>query len=247
MSQAGIRCRNHIQQVRTRQSELFHESGGLDSVDDRRTPVRFFNLLHAAYDFTVDAAASPENTLLHRFWTRDDDALEKSWAGERVWCNPPYSAIPEFIEKADFERRNGCPLSLFLLPADRCEQPWWQDYIEAVRDRGLGVRARFIRKRIKFGLPPDHPDADKGLAGGKRGGGYLYPPFGCVLVLFEPPPANELADVLGGRLARLGHTQPVSEVDDPETAAADEVGSLHDANSNTETVTVNGTEAVTDG
>jgi phage N-6-adenine-methyltransferase len=186
VSQAGIRPRNHPQQVRTRQSELFHESGGLDSVDDRRTPRELFDVLGAEFRFTMDAAASADNALLPRYCDRFHDGLHSSWAGERVWCNPPYSAIPDWVTKASGEITNGaCQLVVMLLPADRTEQPWWQDIVEPRRDRGLGVTTRFIRRRVKFGLPPEHPDADKGLANGKKGGGYRYPPFGCVLVIFE--------------------------------------------------------------
>ena len=185
MSQAGIRPKNHPKQVRTRQSELFHEDGGLDSVDDRRTPRYLFDDLHKEFAFTIDAAASAENALLPRFWTRKDDALRQSWTSERVWCNPPYSAIPDWVWTASRAHERGCPLVVMLLPADRTEQPWWQEHVETRRDRGIGVTTRFIRKRVKFGLPPEHPDADKGLANGKTGGGYRYPPFGCVLVIFE--------------------------------------------------------------
>lgn len=186
MSQAGIRPKNHPKQVRTRQSELFHGCGGLDSVDDRRTPRELFYMLHAEFGFTVDAAASCDNALLPRWWDKKDDALRLPWESERVWCNPPYSAIPAWVAKASRETEaGGCPLVVMLLPADRTEQPWWHDWIEPWRDRDVGITTRFIRKRVKFGLPPDHPDADKGLANGKKGGGYRYPPFGCVLVIFE--------------------------------------------------------------
>lgn len=184
MSSAGIAPKNHPKQVRTRQSELF-ESGALDSVDDRRTPRDVFDPLHAEFRFTVDAAASAENALLPRFWTRSENALHRDWRGDRVWCNPPYSNVPAWVEKARTEMFRGCQLSVLLLPADRTEQPFWHEFIEPFRDRGLGVTARFVRKRIKFGLPPDHPHADKGLARGRPGGGYRYPPFGCVLVIFE--------------------------------------------------------------
>jgi phage N-6-adenine-methyltransferase len=154
-------------------------------VDDRRTPRTTFDPLHEEFGFTIDAAASADNALLPRFWTRADSGLTKPWTAERVWCNPPYSAIPDWVEKASEEHRLGCPLSVLLLPADRTEQGWWQDLVEPTRDReGSGIRTRFIRKRVKFGLPPEHPDADKGLANGKRGGKYRYPPFGCVLVIF---------------------------------------------------------------
>lgn len=184
MSQAGIRPKNHPKQVRARQSELFHESGGLDSVDDRRTPRALFDELHREFRFTIDAAASPDNALLPRFWMHGTDALRQPWTGERVWCNPPYSAIADWVWKADKEARSRCPLVVMLLPADRTEQPWWQDFIEPRRDRGDGLVTRFIRKRVKFGLPPEHPDADKDLANGKTGDRYRSPPFGCVLVIW---------------------------------------------------------------
>jgi phage N-6-adenine-methyltransferase len=158
----------------------------MDSVDDRRTPRELFDPLHTEFCFTIDAAASEANALLPWYWTRSKDALLVPWRDERVWCNPPYSAIPSWVYKADEEvATGGCPLVVLLLPSDRTEQPWWQDVIEPRRDRGLGISTRFIRRRVKFGLPPEHPDADKGLANGRSGGGYRYPPFGCVLVIFE--------------------------------------------------------------
>ena len=185
MSSVGIAPKNHPKQVRARQSGLFHESGALDSVDDRRTPREFFAPLHERFAFTIDAAASEDNALLPRYWTRAHDALHLRWSGERVWCNPPYSDVPSWVAKASREvTAHMCPLAVLLLPADRTEQPFWHEWIEPRRDRGLGVRTEFVRKRIKFGLPPGHPDANKGLANGK-GGKYRYPPFGCVLVIFE--------------------------------------------------------------
>ena len=177
MSQAGIRPRNHPKQVRTRQSELFHESGAMDSLDDRRTPRELFDPLHREFRFTIDAAASADNALLPRFWTKENDALEQLWKGERVWCNPPYSAIPDWVKQATYKTTylRLCPLVVMLLPADRTEQPWWQDYIEPYRDRGAGITTRFIRKRVKF----EHPTL---------GATYKAPPFGCVLVIFESNP-----------------------------------------------------------
>jgi phage N-6-adenine-methyltransferase len=186
--------------VRVRQSELFHESGGLDSVDDRRTPRSLFDPVHARFRFTIDVAASSDNAMLPRYYDRlglgaanghssHETGLTASWKNERVWCNPPYSSICDWVHKAFFETRDwGCPLVVMLLPADRTEQPWWQEYVEPYRDGRDSpphITTEFIAKRVKFGLPPEHPDADKGLANGKKGGGYRYPPFGCVLVIFE--------------------------------------------------------------
>jgi phage N-6-adenine-methyltransferase len=183
MSFAGIAPKNHIKQVRARRSNLQLFGDPTDGVDDRRTPRSLFDPLHARYGFTIDAAASSENALLPRFFDREMDGLRSSWDGETVWCNPPYSDIPAWVRKATFQGGTGGAHGVvMLLPADRTEQPWWQDFIEPVRDRGLGVTTEFIRRRVKFGLPPGHPEADKGLARGKSGGGYRYPPFGCVLL-----------------------------------------------------------------
>lgn len=198
MSSAGIAPKNHPKQIRTRRSKLygqlpcrslFGEVGTpddvTDGVDDRRTPQELFDRLHARFNFTIDVAASADNALLPRYFTRDRSGLEAPWADEMAWCNPPYSDIPSWVAKANDEVRCGCLGVVLLLPADRTEQPWWHEYVEPWRDRGLGVRTEFIRKRVKFGLPPGHPAGDAGLAQGRKGGGYRYPPFGCVLVIFE--------------------------------------------------------------
>lgn len=184
LSSAGIAPKNHPKQVRARRSQVSLFGDPTDGTDDRRTPRDFFDRVHAQHHFTIDAAASVDNALLPRFWTRQDDALSMDWTGERVWCNPPYSDIPSWVAKAFGETAGGCPIAVLLLPADLTEQPFWHEYIEPYRDCGQGVYTEFVRKRIKFGLPPDHPDANKGLANGK-GGKYRYPPFGCVLVRFE--------------------------------------------------------------
>ena len=64
---------------------------GAKDRDELGTPPELFESLHRRFHFTVDAAALPHNAKLARFWTPEDDGLERSWEGERVWCNPPYS------------------------------------------------------------------------------------------------------------------------------------------------------------
>jgi phage N-6-adenine-methyltransferase len=65
-----------------------------------RTPRELFERLHDIFDFTVDAAASRENALLRRFWTRQQDASLQDWRNERVFCNPPFAGIEKFLAKA---------------------------------------------------------------------------------------------------------------------------------------------------
>lgn len=71
----------------------FYTAGGaaLTSLrEDWRTPPDLFAALHREFNFTVDAAATPANALLPRFFTRENDAFAQDWRGERVFCNPPY-------------------------------------------------------------------------------------------------------------------------------------------------------------
>jgi phage N-6-adenine-methyltransferase len=165
----GKKPRNHPQQVR--------RLGVDDTIDDRRTPGSVFDPLHAEHRFTLDAAASAENAKLPRFYTRESDGLAQPWTGERVWCNPPYSAIEPWVVKAWREMRGGCELVAMLLPANRAEQGWWQSHVEPHRERtrdGIRLTTRFLPGRIRFGRPGWEKPAK-----GDR------PPFGLVVLTWE--------------------------------------------------------------
>ena len=163
------RPRNHPGQSRSRPpnvGQLFGESL-TDEVDTRLTPRAFFNDLDAEFHFTVDAAASSENALCEKYWTRETDGLAQDWTGEIVWCNPPYSHLREWVAKAHHANAT----VVMLLPANRTEQPWWQTYVEPYRDRGEILTTRFIAGRMKF------RDTLKETSGGA--------PFASVLLIWR--------------------------------------------------------------
>jgi phage N-6-adenine-methyltransferase len=174
VSLVGFRAQNHPQQKVN------------DDVDDRSVTPEVFAALHARFRFTIDAAASPSNALLARYWTRDDDALGKSWAGERVWCNPPYSDIRPWVQKAWLEwtatgwQAELLPppsLIVMLLPANRTEQGWWQDLVEpGLREQRSDFRVEFLPGRMRF----IRPNAVIGPKGDR-------PPFGCCLIVWGAP------------------------------------------------------------
>lgn len=99
------------------------------------TPPAFFEELHQHYHFTLDGAAHESNRLLPRA-----SSLEApiSWEGERVFCNPPWSDMPPFVELAALAE-----LAVLLCPA-RTNARWFH------RALGLGAVPRYFLGKPKF-------------------------------------------------------------------------------------------------
>ena len=75
---------------------------------DWATPQAFFDALDAEFHFTLDPCASPGNAKCGKFYTIADNGLEQDWAGETVFCNPPYGReIGKWVQKAFEEARGG--------------------------------------------------------------------------------------------------------------------------------------------
>ncbi len=152
--------------------------------DNWFTPMALFEPLHAVHRFTLDPCGHSESPVTQRMeWAtrgsgrEGDDGLLFSWEGHRVFCNPPYSDIAPWAAKAHAEIRNGCELVVMLVPANRTEQPWWQNLVEFHRDgraTRFGVTTRFLPKRMRFGF---HGSPD--------GAGGHQSTFGCVLITWE--------------------------------------------------------------
>ena len=110
--------------------------------DDWRTPKSLFDELRQEFDFTIDAAASAENALLPRYWDIETDAMQQDWAGERIWCNPPYGKHQiAFIAKAA-ERQ--ADVAVLLVPA-RTDSKVWHEYVFP------NAEIRFLKGRLCFG------------------------------------------------------------------------------------------------
>jgi phage N-6-adenine-methyltransferase len=161
-----FKSRNHPQQIRIR--------GARPEVDERATPPELFDPLNARFGFTIDACALSRNAKLPRYFSPAEDGLEQSWAGERVWCNPPYSSIEPWVVKA---AESDAELVVMIVPANRTEQGWWQRHVEPERDRDGAFCVEFLPGRQRFiGY-----DAD-GLGPNER------PPFGSALLIWDGSP-----------------------------------------------------------
>lgn len=163
----GFKAQNHPQQTA--------ERGALDEVDDRATHPDDFARWDAEFGgFTLDAAAAPHNAKCRTYFTRADNGLERSWAGHRVWCNPPYSDLGAWVRKAHSEWATSRGI-VMLVPANRVEQAWWQDWVEPYRDRYLSpLEVRFLRGRLRF-IKPGATE----IKPNER------PPFGCALLIWR--------------------------------------------------------------
>lgn len=124
------------------------------------TPQWLFEQLSKEFHFTLDPAASPENTKCEKYFTAEQDGLKQDWSNEVVWLNPPYGReVGKWVQKAYQEAQKGATVVL-LLPS-RTDTAFFHDYC-------LKGELRFIRGRLKFG-------------GSKNSA-----PFPSVVVVFRP-------------------------------------------------------------
>lgn len=110
---------------------------------DYGTPRTLFDPLNRIYRFTLDACATKDNAKCRRFFTPEQDGLKRKWTG-RVWCNPPYSNLAEWVNKAQVSVSLGhCAVVVMLLPA-RTDTAIFHDVI---KPHG---QIEFLRGRITF-------------------------------------------------------------------------------------------------
>lgn len=84
-----------------------------------RTPPEVFQALDAEFGFYLDAAADHDNTLCRLYLTQEDDALACDWSSNgAIFCNPPYSNIRPWVDKAAEQSRKQNKTVVMLLPAD---------------------------------------------------------------------------------------------------------------------------------
>ena len=156
---------------------VYRRNHARKKIDDFRTPQWLFDRYNDLYHFDLDAAASHENHLCGKYFTKGKDALTRRWYG-RVWCNPPYSHpnLGRWIDKA-WRQAAVVELVVMLVPANRTEQAWWQKHVEPFRDRqGSPLRVEFLPGRMRFIA---HNRATVGP--NER------PPFGCCLLIWQEP------------------------------------------------------------
>lgn len=112
--------------------------------DEWSTPEEIYNELDKEFNFNLDPCSTAENHKTEDYFTIADNGLIKSWGGRRVFCNPPYSTIGEWVKKAYYESFKEDTLIVLLIPA-RTDTKYFQEYIYHRSE------IRFIKGRLKFG------------------------------------------------------------------------------------------------
>lgn len=134
--------------------------------DEWHTPKWLFKQLNKEFHFVLDAAATKENTLCKKFFSKENSALNNPWPkGKWTFCNPPYSLCAEFAAKALSEMRGGS-WSVLLVPA-RVETRWFCNSVHGK------AQVRFFKGRVRF--------SDKGSA-----------PFPSVVLVFGKKPNTKV-------------------------------------------------------
>lgn len=109
------------------------------------TPQWFFDELNEEFGFTLDPCATEFNHKCENYYTKNENGLEQDWAGNVVFCNPPYGReIGEWVRKCYEESKKPDTMCVMLIPA-RTDTKYFHEYIYN------HAEVRFIRGRLKFG------------------------------------------------------------------------------------------------
>lgn len=109
------------------------------------TPQWFFDELNEEFGFTLDPCATELNHKCENYYTKNENGLEQDWAGNVVFCNPPYGReIGEWVRKCHEEAKKPDTMCVMLIPA-RTDIKYFHEYIYNQAE------VRFIRGRLKFG------------------------------------------------------------------------------------------------
>lgn len=112
--------------------------------DDWETPQQLFDALDAKWHFTLDPCSTHENAKCKHHYTSEEDGLAQSWAGEVVFCNPPYGRdMYKWVKKCHDEAANATVV--MLIPA-RTDTRYFHDFIY----KKPYTEIEFFRGRLKY-------------------------------------------------------------------------------------------------
>lgn len=131
-----------IEEPRTREQQVRAVMGSSEDMT-WATPQEWFDYLNLEFKFTLDPCCVAATAKCDMFYTPETNGLAQSWAGQRVFMNPPYGeALYDWMKKAYMECLQNKALVVCFVPA-RVDTQWWHDFAA----RG---EVRFPIGRVKF-------------------------------------------------------------------------------------------------
>ena len=122
-----------------------------------QTPKPLFDKLNAEFNFICDVAASRDNSLCDQFIDEKNDSLGvHRWLSSN-WCNPPYSNITPWVDKAIDQHGQGKTI-VMLVPSDTSVK-WFKKAYESCNE------VRFISGRLSF----INAETQKPVSGNNKG------------------------------------------------------------------------------
>jgi site-specific DNA-methyltransferase (adenine-specific) len=117
--------------------------------DKWETPSRLFEKLNDEFQFTLDPCCEAHTAKCSRFYTFEDNGLSKDWAGETVFCNPPYSNgnIDIWMEKCYKESLKPDTIVVALVAVSTSAK-WFHEWVLNKAE------LRFVERRIRFAGAP---------------------------------------------------------------------------------------------
>ena len=117
------------------------------NADEWGTPKAFFYTLDKEFGFTLDPCGDKNRVLKNGIKTFDisDNGINKSWQGERVFVNPPYSKenFRIWCEKVNSEKDHA-EVIVLLCPLRRCSNIYFHDLILQYSE------LRIVKGRLDF-------------------------------------------------------------------------------------------------
>lgn len=120
---------------------------------DWETPPELLAALSPAFTFDLDVCALRANVSAVAFFSPSNDGLRQPWHGT-CWCNPPYSEVGTWVEKAYQESLTN--VRVLCLTFARTDTSWWQRYAPHASV------ITFLRGRLRF-VGIKHREAESSL------------------------------------------------------------------------------------
>ncbi len=112
-----------------------------------QTPKALFDYYNDRFSFDCDVAASYENALCQNYIDEGNNSLESIWQ-YRNWCNPPYSDIMPWVNKA-IEQAEAGMITVMLIPADTSVKWFKAAFLNCSECHFISGRISFINSETQ--------------------------------------------------------------------------------------------------